>query len=373
MIIPALIFTGLMLFYAGYLVRCAVYWNRIKSETTPQKDWPRVSIIVAARNEAGQIGACVRAILDQDYARDQMELIVVNDNSEDATVAMAKKAAAADPRFQIIDLAVQKSWAYKKAAVAQGIRAANGEIIVTTDADCTMGREWLRTLISEFDATTGLVSGPVLLTGKGLFAEFQTLEFMGLIAVGAASIAAGKPTMCNGANLAYRKAAFQEVGGFEGIDHIASGDDELLMHKIAASGKYRIRFAKRREAIVRTPAQSTWTSFQQQRLRWVSKSRHYRRRAITGILVLSYLAMLGFPLLLIGGICDHRLWWLLLTNALIKLAAEATILLPAAVFFDKLHLLRWLPLEQAAHVAYVLWVGIAGNRKSYHWKGRNVK
>jgi cellulose synthase/poly-beta-1,6-N-acetylglucosamine synthase-like glycosyltransferase len=373
MLLPALFFTALLLFYAGYLFYCSIHWTRLTPQNPQPTAFPKVSVIIPARNEALHITTCIRAVLNQNYPQDKMELIVINDHSEDNTVTLAQKAAQGHPNFRLLHLETQMGVAYKKAAVARGIQEATGEIVVTTDADCQMGTEWLRTLVGTFDAETGLVSGPVLLEGTGIFAEFQALEFMGLIAVGAASIAAGHPTMCNGANLAYRRAAFDAVGGFAGIDHIASGDDELLMHKIAASGQYKIRFAKSRSAIVHTPAQSTWTQFKQQRIRWVSKSRHYKRQAITLILVASYLAMLGFPLLLIGGFWDHRLWWLLLGHLAIKLLAEAAVLVPAAAFFDKLRLLRWLPAEQAAHIVYVLWVGIAGNRKSYHWKGRNVQ
>lgn len=372
MLIPAFILTGLLLFYVGYLLRSAWYWGKLEEPVQGGDHLPRVAVIVPARNEATHIVACVQAILAQDYPRGLMEVIVVNDHSEDDTAALAQAAAGHDPRFRILSLEAQTGPAYKKAAVAQGIAASSSELIVTTDADCVMGPQWLRSLVGCFDAGTGLVSGPVLLEGKGLFAEFQALEFMGLIAVGAAAIAAGHPTMCNGANLAYRRTAYEAVGGFAGIDHIASGDDELLMHKVAAMPQFQVRFAKLAAAIVRTPAQPTWEAFKQQRIRWVSKSRHYKRKAITLVLVLSYMAMLGFPLLAMAGMWDARLWGLLGLHAVLKLAAEAAVLVPAAIFFGKLPLLRWLPLEQAAHIAYVLWVGIAGNVTSYQWKGREV-
>lgn len=375
MLFVALFFNALLLFYVVYLLRCAWYWNRIReaAPAEPSKELPLVSVIVPARNEAANVQACVEAILNQVYPSNRFELILVNDHSEDATVEIARASAKAHSNFRILNLATQTGTAYKKAAVAQGIAASHGEIIVTTDADCVMGPHWLQTMVARFEENTGLVSGPVLLEGRSVFGQFQALEFMGLIAVGAASIASGNPTMCNGANLAYRKSAFEEVGGFAGIDHIASGDDELLMHKIAAIPAYSIRFAKDRDAIVRTPAQQNWTAFKQQRIRWVSKSRHYKRSSITFTLVLAYLAMLGFPLMLIGGCFDSRIFILLFASLGLKVFAEAMVLVPAAIFFDKLRLIRWLPLEQVAHIAYVLWVGIAGNRKSYNWKGRNVK
>jgi cellulose synthase/poly-beta-1,6-N-acetylglucosamine synthase-like glycosyltransferase len=375
MIILGFLCTALMLFYAGFLLRSTWFWCVIPHVPGEAEKGilPSVSVILPARNEAAHIQACVMAILHQDYPRDRYELILVNDHSEDDTLNRAMAAAAGNPNVKLLDLEGGTGPAYKKAAIAQGVSESNGEIIVTMDADCVMGRGWLSTMVAAFDRETGLVSGPVVLEGRGIFEQFQALEFMGLIAVGAAGIVSGKPTMCNGANLAYRRAAFAEVGGFGGIEHLASGDDELLMHKIAAQTSYRIRFAKHRSAIVRSHAQPTWKGFWQQRIRWVSKRRHYLRAAISWTMVLAYLAMLGFPVLAIAGFWDSRLWWLFGFNLLLKIGAEATVLYPAAVFFDKLRLLWWLPLEQVAHIAYILWLGIAGNRKQYEWKGRIVK
>ncbi|MFN8394757.1 MAG: glycosyltransferase [Bacteroidia bacterium] len=398
MLVGGFIFTALLLFYVGYLVRCAWHWGRLRANASADEPLPRVSVIIPARNEAANIEACLNAVFAQDYPADALEVIVVNDHSEDATagiaVAVARNHLGADAvsfahpigenvsgggsssvggRFRLLNLDAQTGPAYKKAAVAFGIRQSRGEIIVTTDADCTMGPGWLRAMVGGFSEETGLVSGPVELASWDGFTQMQALEFMGLIAVGAASIAAGSPTMCNGANLAYRRRAYDEVGGFSGIDHIASGDDELLMHKIAAQGHWKVAFMKRKVAIVRTPAQGTWAEFKAQRIRWVSKSGQYKRRGITAILVLSYLAVLGFPVLAVAGIWEHRLWWLMLGHLALKIVAEAAVLVPAARFFDKLRLLPWLPVEQVAHIAYVLWVGIAGQRKSYQWKGRTVK
>jgi biofilm PGA synthesis N-glycosyltransferase PgaC len=231
MLVAACIFSVLILYYVAYLVRCAWFWGKVDVRTEADGEWPMVTVIVPARNEAAGVGTCVRTILAQDYPQACMELILVNDHSEDDTVTLAMAAAQGDARFRCIDLEAQTGTAYKKAAVARGIAAAQGSIIVTTDADCHMGTGWLRAMVQQFDGETDLVSGPVALEGEGAFAQMQALEFMGLIAVGAAGIAAGSPNMCNGANLAYRKAAFEAVGGFAGIDHIASGDDELLMHR----------------------------------------------------------------------------------------------------------------------------------------------
>ena len=395
MIWIGIVATLLMTWYAGYLFRCHYYFerlpevaptdpagnNHLKSKEAQIQDpaeevlqlLPTVTIIVPARNEAANIATCLQAIFAQQYPTDRFEVILVNDHSEDETREIALAIGQGQSNFQIIDLEEKQGVAYKKAAVAKGISQAKGEIILVTDADCQMGPEWCATMAAAFSPTTGMVSGPVLLDSNSPFEDFQALEFMGLIAVGAGSIGAGTPNMCNGANLAYRKQVFEEVGGFSGIDQIASGDDELLMHKIADQTEWEIGFAKDPRAVVRTDALPTWQAFKAQRLRWVSKSTHYEKSSITWIMVISYLAILGLPILFLLAPFFPVLWPFLVINFSLKVLAEATILRAAAIFFDKLALLRWLIPEQIAHVAYVLWVGIAGNRKSYTWKGRTVK
>lgn len=363
---------GLMLFYAGYLLRMAWHFAQLPGYADTPSPLPRVSVIVPARNEAANVAACLQGLRAQTYPAHLLEFILVDDHSEDATLAIAQAHAAEEPRLRILQLEGQTGWAYKKAAVAAGIAHANGDILLTTDADCVAGPDWVASMVACFAPEVSMVAGPVMLTGHSIFAQFQALEFMGLIAVGAGAIGAGSPTMCNGANLAYRKAAFHAVGGFQGIDHIASGDDELLMHKLVAAG-HQVRFAKVKAAIVRTPAQPDWAGFKAQRIRWVSKSRHYDRKSITTTLVLSYLAMAGLPLMAFTAIW-WPVGWAFLGAALgLKIFGELAVLAQAASFFDNLRLLCWLPVEQAAHVAYVLWVGIAGNRKGYHWKGRSVQ
>ena len=331
-----------------------------------------VSVVVVARNEAHHIQRCVQSILNQDYPKQRMELLLVDDHSEDDTIQLARKAANGDSRLRILELGEVDGPGFKKAAIGLAVQHGQGEWIVTTDADCVVKSTWISTLRTCFGEGTDMVSGPVFLTGNSVFQSFQALESMGLIAVGAAAIESGRPTLCNGANLAYRKDSFESVGGFAGLDGIASGDDELLMHKMAAEGK-TIVFCKHADCIVSTPAHETWGGFKNQRIRWVSKSRQYQRRSITITLVGSYLAMAFLPVVAAFSLLDSRAPWLLLGLFFMKMLAEAWVLIPAARFFGKLPLVVWLPLEQVAHVAYVLWVGIAANRKQYVWKGRMVR
>src|SRR5476651_15522 len=124
--------------------------------------------------------------------------------------------------------------------------------MVATDADCRMGIKWLSTVAGYYEKEQPvMISSPVgYFEEKSLFERMQTLEFCYLIGVGAAFIGNGRASTCNGANLAYRKDIFYEVGGFKGIDDLASGDDELLLQKVAARFPGKIGFLKHYDAVV---------------------------------------------------------------------------------------------------------------------------
>lgn len=374
MYVIAAFFLLCMAGYAAFLLRAAWFFARI-APCHPASVSPFVSVIIPARNEAAQVETCLRAVLAQNYPQDRFEVILVNDHSTDTTGDIARRIAAASTALTVVDLQTDGINSYKKAAISAGIEQARGEIILQTDADCWMGTGWIAAMAACFQADVALVSGPIeIVSGNSLFSRFQSLESMGLVAIGAGSLAAGHPNMCNGANLAYLKQAFEEVGGFSGVDGVASGDDELLLQKLHVRNQYKLRFAKSREAIVRTNPMERWRDFRQQRLRWVSKARFYPNRWVNAVQALAYLAFLGVPIL-IGMACfDPAALPFLLGVLTLKLLADISILYQSAGFFHNLQLLRYLLPLQPLYLLYVLWIGIAGNLiATYTWKGRSVK
>jgi hypothetical protein len=181
--------------------------------------------------------------------------------------------------------------------------------------------------------------------------------------------------MCNGANLAYTKKAFNEVSGFDGIDNIASGDDYLLMHKIAALYPKDIGYIKSRNAIVETEATKTWKAFFHQRIRWASKAEKYQDKRILPVLVLVYFVNVGLGVLLITGLVMMEIVVvkLFLILLLIKTIFELNFLLPVAKFYNKEKWLWWFPLMQPLHIFYTIVAGWLGKFGNYEWKSRQVK
>ena len=189
--------------------------------------------------------------------------------------------------------------------------------------------------------------------------------------------------MCNGANMAYEKNAFYEVGGFTGINNIASGDDMLLMHKIYKRYPERVVFLRSKAAIVQTAPVKTIREFFNQRIRWASKADKYDDKRIFVVLLLVYLlnaALLFLPIL--GLLKNHQLsiincqlsigqFWLVLL--ILKTMAELFFLFPVSKFFGKQRLLFLFPLMQPFHILYTVIAGWLGKFGTYQWKERKVK
>ena len=364
-----------LLFYAAYTA--AMTWAFLQIPSTkgkPVNQFPFVSVIIPARNEEESIEKCIRSVCRQQYPTDRYEVICLDDHSTDATLKRLKQLQEEFPQLRVVNMADHPGLSQKKQALSLGIQHSRGEIMLQTDADCWVEENWLAAMVGGFDEHTGMVSGPVLLHGSmNVLERFQTIEYMGLSVLGAGAIQRKKPTMCNGANLAYRKEAFMEVNGFRDIEHIASGDDELLMQKMNLQTDWEIRFAKDKRAIVNSQALNSWGEVKAQRLRWVSKARAYLDRSIN---VVQFLFLLSFmSLLILVGLSIWSKYWasILLVGILLKLIPDFWILFTAAKFFHKLPLLKYLPILQPAYLLYVIWIGVAGNMVStYSWKGRQV-
>ncbi|MEM7374885.1 MAG: glycosyltransferase [Bacteroidota bacterium] len=361
-----------MIIYAGFIFRNAWFFSRIQVESPLfMKETPMVSVIIPARNEASSLQACLNSAAQQIYPKDRYEVIVVDDHSTDATFGIAAILGTKYPNIRIVSSRGEG----KKAALNSGISVARGEIILQTDADCDLPPTWIPHMVAQFNQNTALVSGPVELQwGDKWLEKFQAMESMGLVTIGGGSMAARKPNMCNGANLAFRKAVFQEVNGYEGIDAVASGDDELLLQKIHRLGKYELKFARCKEAIVRTIPQPNWQMLKSQRLRWVSKARVYPDRRVNLIQSVSYLAFLSIPLLTVFACWNWQFAVLAGELLILKILTDYLLMYQAAKFFHNLRMLRYVLPLQLVYIPYVLWVGLAGNLvKTYSWKGRTVR
>ncbi|WP_169540003.1 glycosyltransferase family 2 protein [Niabella aurantiaca] len=367
--------------YAYLILFYTRSWKQIPAQAaagTPAVTGPSFTIIIPARNEAENILPLLQSIKKQPYPSHLFEVIVVDDHSDDRTASLAERFAADNrdaPFIKVIRLTGREMNSYKKKAIETGIAAAKHDWIVCTDADCITPPGWLQSFaqaISETDPV--FIAAPVAFNEeKGLVNLFQDLDFLTLQGITGASVYKNIHTMCNGANLAYRKDVFGEVNGFRGIDRIASGDDMLLMHKIWKQYPHRVVYLKSKQAIVKTAAAPTWGAFFNQRIRWASKATSYDDKRIFAVLLLVYLFNASFLVLLIAGFVNSIFFFVLPGFWILKTIIEYPFIKSVAQFFNKRSRLKYFFLFQPLHIGYTILAGFLGSFGRYEWKGRRVK
>ena len=363
------------LLYALFTLVLWLTWLRMPvfrsaaSLTSP----PFITVIIPVRNESEAIGNLLDDLSRQTYR--PFEVIVADDASTDNTLALVQQYAQTAPFvLRPLPLADERTASPKKRAITQSIDIANGQLIVTTDGDCRVGPDWLASFAAFYEKTGAtLLSGPVTFTNERSLADYlQTVEFASLIGSGACTLNLGWPTMCNGANLCYEKRAFAEVDGFAGVDHLASGDDEFLMHKIAARYPGGVRFLKCPQAIVQTGAHRSWRVFYNQRKRWASKWRAYTNYWPSVLAVFVFLSNAAPVVALLGWMLGTVNSGTVLLVIGLKAIPEFLFLRQILLFLQKKASVNYIPLTQLLYPVYVLFFGLVAQGKGYVWKGRNL-
>ncbi len=260
MIHPLIIFTGILLLVDALLI---LYYHSIWDQipvsgdafdlTMPSRN-VLVLVIIPARNEFLSIGNCLDHFSISLTRKEFTEIIVVDDHSTDGTAAIVLEHKLNSKLLKLSDFSSDNLNSYKKKAIETGIAHSSGELIICTDADCTMGPHWIKTLVSAYNKENlQFIAAPVKIsTDRSWLSVFQALDFISLQGITGAAVYKNLYPMCNGANLAYTKSAFAAVKGFTDIDHIASGDDMLLMKKIQSAFPGKSGYIKDQRAIVST-------------------------------------------------------------------------------------------------------------------------
>ncbi len=349
------------------------YWNRVARWELPDHFQPTttIAVMIPARNEVNKIEACLKAVLAQDYPTNLLKIYVIDDHSVDDTARLVKKYTAQYPQLQLLML--PKGQEGKKAALAAGIQATSQQLIVTTDADCTMKPQWLSYIGSFYEESRPkFIAAPVVFHEEtNLLERFQSLDFMGMMAISAAGIEGRFMGLCNGANLAYERQAFEAVNGFEGIDHLPSGDDMLLLQKIQARYPREIAYLKNDHASTFTHAKSNLADFMQQRLRWSSKSSAYKGWQVWFMLGVVWLLSMDMLFDLLAGCWNPFFLFWFAMKFTIKAMSDFFFLAMMAFFFDRQDLMKYFPASTFLHWFYIMAVGTLGLfKRRVEWKGR---
>jgi cellulose synthase/poly-beta-1,6-N-acetylglucosamine synthase-like glycosyltransferase len=234
--------------------------------------------VIAARNEEKTISFCLAALRKQDYPPEQYEVVVVDDRSDDGTPQLLEEFCRTWPALHTVRITVAaEGISPKKAALAQGIATARGEIILQTDADCIVPETWISGMASRFEPEVGFLAGVApYRSAPGLLNSFIRHEYLWNAALSAASIALGGGTHASGRNMGFRKDVFETLGGYGDSQKITSGDDTLLLQRIVRSGLTKAVSMPGPETHVYTDAPENFSAFVRQRTRHMSTGRYFQ-------------------------------------------------------------------------------------------------
>jgi cellulose synthase/poly-beta-1,6-N-acetylglucosamine synthase-like glycosyltransferase len=357
----------------------SVSWKQIKFFLPASKENKTFnSVVVAVRNEEKNILQCLDHLAKQNYPSHLFEIIIANDFSEDNTQKIVETFIESNKHLNIrlVNLfeILKGNAGSKKQAIAEGVKQSKGELIVTTDADCIMNTNWLKSIADYYETHEPyMICGPVVFSENNLFDKIQSLEFMSLIGIGAAAIQSRYPLMCNAANLAFKREIFFETGRADLKNEPSSGDDTFLMFAIRSKYNNKIAFLKSTDAIVTTQPQFFIKEFFNQRIRWISKVKNYSNYYVQLIGLMFFLFNMMILLSGITLLVSKTFLDIFLTGITVKFLIDFVFMKQVTGFFKKQNLLLLFILAEVLHVFYLVIISVLVFSKRYEWKKRNIK
>jgi cellulose synthase/poly-beta-1,6-N-acetylglucosamine synthase-like glycosyltransferase len=282
-----LIFFAITLLYAlqSSLFIVGAFCARYKKNATYE---PTVSIVVAARNEEDNIETCLSSLTHIEYPREKLEIIVADDDSTDATPAIIQKFTTAYPFIRSIVAQPSSSQLQGKAnAIAQAIDVSKGEIILMTDADCTVKPTWVRSTVQYYRERTGIVAGLSLLRTRNWFEGMQSLDWALILSIAASAMVLKHPLSCIGNNFSFRRKAYDEVGGYRGIKFSVT-EDFSLFNAITKTGRWEYRYPLESGTLVISTPCSSMAMLYRQKHRWGVGGKDMPAKGIA-LLIISFL------------------------------------------------------------------------------------
>ncbi len=373
---------------------------------------PLVSVLVAARDEEDNLPRTLAALLAQEWPAEKTQIIVINDRSTDGTASVLADFVTRHPgRLDVVTVTdLPQGLSPKKHALMRGLEIARGEWVAVTDADCIMGPRWLTRLAAAFaspsaspspkdpvapfassaeatssvagaagaDKPVGMVVGPTAYQApRGDFTPShgaRALEFLSYGVCAAGLVGLGFPVIANANNLAYRRAAFDDAGGFARHRDV-SGDDDFILQEIHATGRWSVRYCTHPESRVFTTPPETWGHFWEQRKRWAGKCVYYRAPQLLFLLfIFTFYASIAVLLVAgIFGLGDGQLGKLGLLGLGLKAGAELLVMREGLSLFNQFSLIRYFPFAALIHIPLILAATVCGIFGWSTWKGQKLR
>lgn len=333
--------------------------------TLKENQLPSATIIVAARNEENNILQCLSSLNEVVYPDGKLEIVIVDDNSTDNTSNIIDEYIKDKPIFKKIKTNKEIGRLKGKTnALANALAIANGEIILTTDADCFVKPTWAKTIASYFTENVALVSGFTTQKADNNFNGMQALDFIYLQLIGAGTINMNYPISCIGNNMAYLKKVYNEVGGYETLPFSVT-EDFVLLYSIYKLDKYKIIHPFNQDSLVTSEPCCDVKTVLHQKKRW----------GVGGLDVPIYawiVGVLGFLTNVSFLILPFVFTLNLLGILLLKLFIDYLFLYFSHDLLGIKKNLKYFLIFEGYYILYSIWLPIAViTSRKVLWKGRN--
>jgi len=339
------------------------------------------TIIIPFRNEAKNLPVILSSIENLSYPKELIQFLFVDDDSTDDSVEIInshfnknQKAIGLDcaqPYCSIIKN-IRTSNSPKKDAITTALKSVNTEWVITTDADCELPKNWLKTIDNYLQQNEcNMIVAPVRYSANNSFLhQFQLLDFLSLQASTISGFGLQKPFLCNGANLIYKKNVFEKVNGFKNNNSIASGDDIFLFEKFLQYNKQKVHYLKSKEAITTTFPVNSFKELMHQRVRWASKTANYNLgfgKLIGVLIVLGNGVIALSPLLIVNTYIDLKT---VISMFLLKLFFDYLLINKVAVFQKQKIRFSTYFLSGLIYPYFTILIFLKSITNKYEWKDR---
>lgn len=374
-LLTAIAYMAMMIYYVNGNRKCTI--PELMSDT--MKNELDIDIVVCFRNEENNLPALLESIAELNYSSNNFRVILYNDSSDDNSLRLIDKFIQQYPDIRIIcnELDVEKHQSPKKHAIIDAATKSTAKLIAVTDADCILPTDWLTNIAISYQKTNArLICGPILVKHEGsAITKIQEIENSVLMTVTGGAIGHKKALLCNGANMAFERTTFLELLPYKANINIRSGDDMFLLMAVQKYHHESIVFINHRGSIVSTSPKKSLTQYINQRLRWVSKSKHYpvSTTTLVGALVLNTNIMLIASVVFLANKFHFSILFCALSVLLIKSIADyMSVVTFSRISKRSVNFSRILLFEYLEALLTII-IAVKSIKGSYEWKGRMVK
>jgi hypothetical protein len=291
-----LILSILTLLY--FLINTLIYISTkiILSENTTQAPEIKVSLIIAAKNEAENIPSLLSSLQNLDYPEDHFEVIVIDDNSTDETFNIVQTYAGKIKNFSVFN----NEGIGKKNALTFGISKANNPLILITDADCRPEPNWLKAFSNKFNDGYDFLFGIApFYNNKSLINRISCFENLRSSILSLTAAKLGIPYSASARNFGFKKSSFEKIKGYSNTMETLSGDDDLLLRE-AVKNKMKIGVFTEKDSFVYSSTKNSLKEYLRQKSRHTKTSFYYltSSKIFLGVWHLTNIAFLFSPVLI---------------------------------------------------------------------------